>query len=354
MSGTMNRFVLVGLVVIFSFSVYAGSGKDAQQANSSSFRRGNLSVEEVNALELKLKQDPRDDKTRSTLLQHYSMQDAKSEEARKRKQEIILWIIKNEPESRLIQSGWVFMEPHRDNDAYEKGRKLWLKHVKKNPENAKILGNAANYLSLTDRKIAEGLLIKCKILEPRNPKWPNALGHIYILNGMTKNNDKEIKRSAAQKALEQYEEAYNLSKNGESGCPVLGDLAKCSFDAENYEKAKKYAGQMLDEAPKNPKNWNYGNAIHDGNVVLGRIALSEGKIDEAKDYLLKAGSTPGSPQLNSFGPNMNLAKELLEKGEKETVLKYLEECSKFWPTANEFIDAIKKGETPDWAGNLYY
>ena len=34
----------------------------------------------------------------------------------------------------------------------------------------------------------------------------------------------------------------------------------------------------------------------------------------AGKYLVEAAHTPGSPQLNSFGPNVTLAKELLEMG----------------------------------------
>ena len=78
----------------------------------------------------------------------------------------------------------------------------------------------------------------------------------------------------------------------------------------------------------------------------------------AEKYLLDAGKTPGSPQLNSFGPNMELARELLEKGEKETVLKYLDLCSKFWVLGKsrlqEWSGAIKLGKTPDFGANLRY
>ena len=47
-------------------------------------------------------------------------------------------------------------------------------------------------------------------------------------------------------------------------------------------------------------NWNYGNAIHHSNLVIGRIALKKGKLNDAKKFLLKAGKTPGSPKLNSI------------------------------------------------------
>ena len=45
---------------------------------------------------------------------------------------------------------------------------------------------------------------------------------------------------------------------------------------------------------------------------------------------MAAGATPGSPQLDSFGPNMTLAKELLEKGQPDVVLHYFALCKNFW------------------------
>jgi hypothetical protein len=102
----------------------------------------------------------------------------------------------------------------------------------------------------------------------------------------------------------------------------LGDLAKRAFNAEEIEKARGYSQQLLEMAAQYPKDWNYGNAIYYGNFVLGRIALKEGNLLGAGQYLLAAGATPGSPQLNSFGPNVTLAKELLEKGQVDVVLQY--------------------------------
>jgi hypothetical protein len=109
-------------------------------------------------------------------------------------------------------------------------------------------------------------------------------------------------------------------------------------------------------------NWNYGNALHKAHLVLGQIALNAGDMDEAKRQLLKAGKTPGSPQLNTFGPNMVLAKNLLEKKETDAVLKYFELCAEFWKDKNgksdgkldEWKTAVKAGETPDFGANLRY
>ncbi len=92
----------------------------------------------------------------------------------------------------------------------------------------------------------------------------------------------------------------------------------------------KYAVALLESVHGQEKDWNYGNVIHDANLILGRVALKKGNIEKTKHYLLEAGKTPGSPQLNSFGPSFTLAHELLEKGEKITVLEYLDLIGKFW------------------------
>ncbi len=115
---------------------------------------------------------------------------------------------------------------------------------------------------------------------------------------------------------------------------------------------------MLTLAQKFQKDWNYGNAIQDGNLVLGRIALKEGKVDEARQRLLEAGKSRGSPQMNSFGPNMSLARDLLEKGERETVLQYFDLCRKFWEMGQSKLDRwtedVKADRMPEFGANLVY
>ena len=139
---------------------------------------------------------------------------------------------------------------------------------------------------------------------------------------------------------------------------ALDGAAKESFNVGKIDDAKNYATELLTLAPKFQGNWNYGNAIQDGNLVLGRIAVHDGKIGDAKNYLLEAGKSPGSPQMDSFGPNMSLAKDLLEKGERDTVLQYFELCRKFWKDdygkLDEWSGEVKAGKIPHFGANLVY
>ena len=119
-----------------------------------------------------------------------------------------------------------------------------------------------------------------------------------------------------------------------------------------------YARELLDLAQSLERDWNYGNAIHDGNMVLGRLELVHGDLEEASRRLLEAGKTPGSPQLNSFGPNMSLARDLLVAGEGEVVIEYLRHCLEFWELGRErvkdWIALIEGGRLPDFGANLVY
>jgi len=148
------------------------------------------------------------------------------------------------------------------------------------------------------------------------------------------------------------------AKTEEERFYYLGDAAKQAFENADYADAKAYAGELSILTPKYKGNWNYGNAIQDSNVVLGRLSLREGKIEDAKRHLIEAGKSPGSPQMDSFGPNVSLAKDLLEKGEKEVVIEYFRLCKNFWEMhrgrLDDWIALAQAGRIPDFGANLKY
>jgi hypothetical protein len=162
----------------------------------------------------------------------------------------------------------------------------------------------------------------------------------------------------AQDRLQAAIQKLTRASSDEEKFYALDSAAKESFNAGNIQDAGKYANELLKLAPEFKGNWNYGNAIQDGNLVLGRIALHEGRTQEARQYLLAAGGSPGSPTMDSFGPNMSLAKDLLEKGQRDVVLQYFELCRKFWSMdygkLDEWSNEVKAGKIPDFGANLVY
>lgn len=163
---------------------------------------------------------------------------------------------------------------------------------------------------------------------------------------------------ASQQRLDRALKELAEATSDEERFYALNDAAKESFVAGKIEDAGKYAHELLTLLPKFQNNWNYGNAVQDANLVLGRIAVREGRIEEAKRFLIEAGKSPGSPQMNSFGPNMSLAKDLLEQGERDSVLQYFELCRTFWEMDRGQLDKwaqeVKAGKIPQFGANLVY
>ena len=101
-----------------------------------------------------------------------------------------------------------------------------------------------------------------------------------------------------------------------------------------------------------------GELFYYGYFTKGMVAFKKGNTIKAVEFLLKSAETSGSPQLNSFGPNMSLAKALLEAGQKDAVIEFLEKCGKVWQVdqgkSEKWIAEIKDGKTPDFGGSIYY
>ena len=55
---------------------------------------------------------------------------------------------------------------------------------------------------------------------------------------------------------------------------------------------------------------------------------------------------------------MSLAKKLIEKGERDTVIQYFDLCAKFWEmhgkTLEKWTNTVKQGGMPDFEANLFY
>ena len=139
---------------------------------------------------------------------------------------------------------------------------------------------------------------------------------------------------------------------------ALNHAAKNAWRKGEIEKARALASEMEGLLPKYKNDWNYGNAVQDANQVLGLIALGAGDVAEARRRLLASADSKGSPQMNSFGPNMQLAKALLEEGEKDVVLEYFKRCATFWKMGEARLEgwtaSVKKGEIPEFGANLDY
>ncbi|HLK60593.1 MAG TPA: hypothetical protein VKU00_28785 [Chthonomonadaceae bacterium] len=203
------------------------------------------------------------------------------------------------------------------------------------------------------RRSTEKRLEDKQAQQPVNPMWAVKLADLYQMRMYRSTGD--TRQEQAAKSFTWYERAYRLT-SAERRRSMLNNLARRAYDASVYDKAGVYATELLHSLPRQP-NYGIGHAIHDGNLVLGRLALRGGDITKAKDYLLKSGQTPGGPGLNTGGPSMMLAKELLEQGESETVLRYFALCAEFWKMdygkLKKWAQQVQQGQIPAFGKQLY-
>lgn len=338
------------LMALFSSSPIA-RGADAHAVARSGQQ---MTPEERTALEEKVAKSPNDIESRTKILGYYFIKGRREPDAKSARQRHVVWLIENAPESEVLGLPYGQLDKALEPEGYERAGEAWLKIIKQAPNNLSVLKNASSFFLLQDRKLSEDLLLDGQTLAPKDPYWPGALGHLYLL-GLSNQPDGPARQATAEKAYRQFEKAYDLSNAIEKDA-LLSYMAKTALAAGLLEDARAVAERML--RADEPASWNQGNQIHHGNLILGQIALRKGNVDEAKSRLLLAGKTTGSPQLNSFGPNMQLAKELLERSETAVVLEYFELCRKFWKSPHsqldQWVEDVKANRIPNFGGNLAY
>jgi tetratricopeptide (TPR) repeat protein len=305
----------------------------------------NLLSQEAEALEIKLTENPNDLSSRIKLLSYYfeKGEDLVSNASQKH----ILWIIEHHPESEIAGEPQCEITKGLNPVNYSEAKQMWLKQVEIQKNNLNVLANAFRFFFTNDKELAENLLLQAEMIDPDNPRWPEELGMFYSVHSITA-SENERSRMLTQ-ALEKFERALFLTDDSQKA-DIIGRIAKAEFEVGNTSRAKVLALDLLHKYGKTEDD-SYNDAIFVGHLILGRVALQEGNISEAKARLIASAKTSGSPVLSSFGPDMTLAKELLEKGEKTAVIKYLHLCAKFWEPVDgrlkEWEDAIQNGEIPD-------
>ena len=350
----MAARTLFKITVAFVFGLLGGSAFGDETL--SQFTAGSeLTGEEATVLEEQLERDAHNLPIRTQLLgYYYNSARYRDQSAQDQKRKHLLWLIRNAPEAGVLLHISRRIEPFRSPEDYVDSKREWLRHVEREPENLTLLEHAAGFLARHDRDIALDLLHRAQSLDESNPIWAMKLGSMYLRKARTYRG--EVSVPVARQALAQLERSYELS--GEDGQQyLLENLSKAALAANDHGRAREYARLMLKGNYSAEKN---GDLIHHGHLTLGKIALAEGDVAQAKDRLLMAGKAPRSRKLRYAGPNMALAKELLERGQKKIVLKYFKLCAKFWNTdrakdkLDEWSVLAAAGRIPDFGANLVY
>lgn len=337
---TRCAILLAGALVI---SIVSAAPAWPQDLGEEATNGRSLSAAQAAALEQRLLDDPQDLSARAQLVGYYHA--ARRADPR-RHTEHVLWFIRNAPESEVLDNWSARITPMFDADGYLEAKRTWQRLVQEEPDNVTILRHAAGFHTPSEAALAAGLLRRAEVLEPSNPEWARELAELEWRKARRYPEGRDP--VGAARALAHFERAHDLSGAADR-VDLLPDLALAAFAAGEHDKARTHALAMLEAAPGLRDR---GDPLHYGNLVLGHIALSANDFEEARARLLAAGRTRRLP-IEKFGaPDMSLAKALLQRGESEAVLEYLELCFDFWAEGEErlkdWIVLVEAGLVPDF------
>ncbi|PQO40932.1 hypothetical protein [Blastopirellula marina] len=338
-----------------------------------------LTAEEAATLEAHVGNGPHELAFRILLLAYYIPGQRKSETSQTARQRHLLWLIQNAPASSTAGTPVASILKKPNPLQYEEAKQLWLKQVELHSDNPQVLGNAARFFTLNDAKQCESLLQQAQVLEPQNPEWPRRLAHLYSLQVARSPSDSPNFAQLALDTLKEAEALRELALDDEflGDSPemleankiaqlmererTLCDLAKAAVTADQFEDAERYGNELLAlaESEEVPEFFREdSNATFYGHFVLGMCALNCNEIEQAKQHLLASATIQGSATLSSFGPNMSLAKGLLERGEHDVVLQFFDLCQAFWEMhddrLHQWAEVVRQGNMPDFGPNLHY
>src|SRR4029079_4963599 len=127
-----------------------------------------MSAQQVEQLESGLRKNPDDLAARKNLIYFYER--ANNVDSRRPH---ILWLIEHHPDYELLELSQV-----RDPQGYATARQLWLSHTARTDANVSVLSNAAAFFEVQDKVLAEELLLRARMLQPKG-RWVDRIARLY-------------------------------------------------------------------------------------------------------------------------------------------------------------------------------
>lgn len=166
-------------------------------------------------------------------------------------------------------------------------------------------------------------------LDPQNGAWIDGLMQTYLREA-TLSLDPHAQVQALSKALE-------IADTQPRQIRVLNARMEAEFNLGDAAAAEGDAEKLLDLVTVNANLGNFDEMIHSGETMLGRVALARGNLAEAKQHLAESAKV----KLRT-APKITLAQGLLDAGERDAVIRYLEACRSFWQFDQGRIDHAEK------------
>lgn len=282
-----------------------------------------LQLADAQALEAELVRTPDNVIARVQLATYWAQQSLptaphESSTARAKAKEHAVWLIRNHPRLCSIEVT-AYLSPISHGS--EQIRDTWMQAVQAAPEDVIVLANAAQHFQYKDSARAAELYRRLRALEPLKARWADRLAETEFDHLVVRFGDSAKIAERGRRALAILDEAMLLPDAGKQRTERFAKIAFCALAAGELDRSHQAAVELLQSESPPEAMQAYAHLAH---VVLGRIALRRNDVEAAREELRAAGRTAWLRGIHPGEPSMDLADELLERGEREAVSEYLQ------------------------------
>lgn len=284
----------------------------------------------------------------------------------------LIWLIDNRERDLGLSRTFPFQYA---DENFRLVKRHWLRALRRYPNNMAVFYNFAHFCLHAEPKTAAKFFRRLEFMDPETEEWPRELSHFYFVEAWSGENRVAARNAykAARRALDLHRKYPRPSYLEQYMLMTTGNLSEQAF-AFGLTDAVRYYGQYLvdrqtvDLMKKTDVNlppFKNEYEEYQGYSLLGVAAAAEGNVGLAKSYLSKMLSFSG----RFLKADLRLAKALLQLGENDIVLKFLDASVRAIEDAckrngknyhlddlkervADWITQIKLGKTPRIASGL--
>lgn len=282
-----------------------------------------------------------------------------------RRFELIEWFLEHNPRNSVCTTPFMRVDPETAPGAYRKLKARWLALVAEAPADPELVRGAAAFVAAESLDEGKRLLKSAIAQKPEDPDLWLDLGRM--------SQDPGERLAAFEKARDAGETLPNL----------LVWIATTSFEAGDYEKAERAAtelmelvveararyGDKLDWPERGGEFWirarvassddeaagelvdaisQHAYRKHWAQTVLGLLACRSDDLERAVAHLRASADVRPEYRLSSYGPSLDLVREVCARGRWDEGLKYLRAWEDDWddPRLREWIAAVEGRRLP--------
>lgn len=240
----------------------------------------------------------------------------------------LVWLISNYADNDITHIAVIPVVKSRYPATYKRLRMEWFKHFDLKPLPARTVLNTASFCFVNLDYI--GLSPCLDILESAEFDKTDFLSAASLYERVRSIKDIDSAKLlesdlALERAVKWARQAVKYDESGNEYLYASIRLTSLAFDA-GLSEAEELANALLQKAQENPQRLSY--AEHVANTVLGKIALTQGNVTSAIQYLQKSVLCLfDSAFLYLKGPDLTLANELFKLGENEATTAFAKQLA---------------------------